>query len=56
LDAHDAGLERGLNQILSNLSKDVKKKKLSNLDKERFVSLLEPTTEYSKVGHLFCCK
>lgn len=52
LDAHDAGLERGQNQILTNLSKAVKKKKYIQLDKERFVSLLEPTTDYAKVrGH-----
>lgn len=42
------GLARGMNQIQGGLDGAVKRKKMSKLDSERFMSNLLPTTDYSK--------
>ncbi|CAJ0577686.1 unnamed protein product, partial [Mesorhabditis spiculigera] len=49
LDVNQSGLERGQNQILTHLSTAVKRKRLSLLEKERIVTNLEATTDYSRM-------
>ncbi|UYV72665.1 HADHA [Cordylochernes scorpioides] len=46
-DTNVKGLTRGYNQIESDLSKSVKRKKISGLDKAQILSRLETTLDYS---------
>ncbi|GBP60910.1 Trifunctional enzyme subunit alpha, mitochondrial [Eumeta japonica] len=47
-DATTAGLYRGMDQIQSGLANAVKRKKISSLQKDKHLSNLLPTLEYSK--------
>ncbi|KJH41966.1 fatty acid oxidation complex, alpha subunit [Dictyocaulus viviparus] len=49
LDMNDKGLERGTNQILTQLSGQVKRKKINRLEKERMVSNLVTSCDYSSM-------
>lgn len=49
LDMSEAGLERGQNQILQQLSGQVKRKRLSQLEKERIAANLIPSTDYASM-------
>lgn len=46
-DAFSKGLVRGQNQIDGNLNKDLKKKKIDAFQKDRLMSTLLPTLDYS---------
>ena len=48
-DVSDAGLSRGVFQIMDGNSKKIKRKKISALDGERHMANLLPTTDYSKL-------
>lgn len=47
-DMNHAGLARGLNQVQDGLDKRVKRKKISRLDAEKYMSNLIPVLDYSK--------
>ncbi|KAF8367106.1 ech-1.2, partial [Pristionchus pacificus] len=51
LDMSEAGVERGVGQITSQLNGRHKKKRISLLEKERFLSNLIPTTKYSDIAN-----
>ena len=48
-DAFPKGLVRGQNQIDGNLSKKAKRKRISAYEKDKLMSVLYPTLEYSKL-------
>ncbi|CAL2029009.1 hypothetical protein CAEBREN_20738 [Caenorhabditis brenneri] len=47
LDANQAGVERGQNQILTHLNGQMKRRKINKLEKERIYNHLVPTIDYS---------
>ncbi|VDO55738.1 unnamed protein product [Haemonchus placei] len=47
LDMNEQGLERGENQIITQLNGQVKRKKINKLDKERMISNLVASCDYS---------
>ncbi|CAI5440524.1 unnamed protein product [Caenorhabditis angaria] len=47
LDANQAGLERGQNQILTHLNGQVRRKRINKLEKERIYNNLTPSVDYS---------
>uniref|UniRef100_A0A158P8I6 enoyl-CoA hydratase n=1 Tax=Angiostrongylus cantonensis TaxID=6313 RepID=A0A158P8I6_ANGCA len=49
LDMNDKGLERGKNQIITQLNDQVKRKRISKLEKERMVSNLVASCDYSSM-------
>ncbi|CAH0404870.1 unnamed protein product [Chilo suppressalis] len=53
-DATNAGLYRGVGQIQTGLNNAVKRKRISALQKDKFISNLLPTLEYSKFKNVDC--
>lgn len=53
-DATNAGLYRGVGQIQNGLSNAVKRKRISSLQKDKYMSNLLPTLEYSKFRNVDC--
>ncbi|XP_038222384.1 trifunctional enzyme subunit alpha, mitochondrial [Zerene cesonia] len=53
-DATNAGLYRGMGQIQTGLSNAVKRKRISALQKDKYVSNLLPTLDYSKFKNADC--
>ncbi|GMR53144.1 hypothetical protein PMAYCL1PPCAC_23339, partial [Pristionchus mayeri] len=51
LDNSETGVERGVGQITSQLNGRHKKKRISLLEKERFMSNLVPTTNYAGIAN-----
>ncbi|CAI4221195.1 unnamed protein product [Auanema sp. JU1783] len=49
IDMNQAGLERGQNQILTQLNTQEKKRKINKLEKERIISNLKCSTDYSAI-------
>ncbi|KAJ1347002.1 hypothetical protein KIN20_001935 [Parelaphostrongylus tenuis] len=49
VDMNDKGLERGENQIITQLNGQVKRKRISKLEKERMVSNLVASCDYSSM-------
>ncbi|XP_059060399.1 trifunctional enzyme subunit alpha, mitochondrial [Achroia grisella] len=53
-DATNAGLYRGVGQIQTGLTNAVKRKRISSLEKDRYLSNLQPTLEYTKFSNVDC--
>ncbi|CAH0725904.1 unnamed protein product, partial [Brenthis ino] len=53
-DATSAGLYRGVGQIQNGLVNAVKRKRVSSLQKDKFLSNLYPTLDYSKFKNVDC--
>lgn len=49
LDANEAGLQRGQNQVATHLDGQVKRKKINKLERERINNFLIPTVDYSSM-------
>lgn len=53
-DATNAGLYRGVGQIQTGLGNAVKRKRISGLQRDKFLSNLVPTLDYSKFKNVDC--
>ncbi|XP_045511230.1 trifunctional enzyme subunit alpha, mitochondrial [Colias croceus] len=53
-DATNAGLYRGMGQIQTGLTNAVKRKRISALQKDKYISNLLPTLDYSKFKNADC--
>ncbi|CAK1549982.1 unnamed protein product [Leptosia nina] len=53
-DATNAGLYRGLGQVQNGLANAVKRKRISSLQKDKYISNLLPTLDYAKFNNADC--